>query len=89
MATVDEKTTDALDNIFNAWLASHGMLSQDGILYLADKQGRVLRDNQDAPQIIDSDQLKFLLVDPERGLQAYAAKHGLQLKPNLVDFPEG
>lgn len=84
----DEQTINALDKIFNGWLASQGMLSKGGALYFADSLGEMALDAQGKPRSANSEQFKLLLLDPEKGLQAYAAKQGIRLKPDLQDYPE-
>lgn len=84
----DEQTINALDKIFNAWLASHGMLTKGGTLYFADSLGEIALDTQGTPRSANSEQFKLLLLDPEKGLRAYAARQGIRLKPDLQDFPE-
>lgn len=88
MAAIDDQTTDALDKIFNAWLAFHSILSQDGKLYKSDSKGQIMRNAQGALLSINPQEFKLLMLDPEQGLQAYAAKQGIHLKPQLRDFPQ-
>ncbi|RUR12449.1 hypothetical protein [Legionella sp. km772] len=88
MAVIDDKTTDALDKIFNAWLAFHNILSQDGRLYKSDSKGQIMRNAQGGSITINAQEFKLLMLDPEKGLQAYAAKQGIRLKPQLRDFPQ-
>ena len=88
MAVTDDQTTDALDKIFNAWLASHHILSQDGRLYKSDSKGQVMRDAQGVLLSINPAEFKLLMFDAEKGLQAYAAQQGIRLKPQLRAFPQ-
>lgn len=88
MTATNEQTTDALDKIFNAWLAFHNIISQDGRLYKSDSTGKPLRDGQGAIIFVKPEEFKFLMLDNEQGLQAYAAKQGIHLKPKLRDFPQ-
>jgi len=88
MTAIDEQTTDALDKIFNAWLAFHSILSHDGKLYQSDSKGQIMRDANGNLLTVNPEQFKLLMQHPEDGLQAYAAKQGIRLKPKMRDFPQ-
>lgn len=88
MTATNEQTTDALDKIFNAWLAFHNIISQDGRLYKSDSQGEPLHDGHGGIIFVKPEEFKLLMLDTEQGLQAYAAKQGIRLNPKLRDFPE-
>ena len=87
MAATDESTTDALDKVFNAWLAFHNILSQDGKLFKADNKGQILRDSNGNLLTIKPEQFKMIMLNPSEGLQAFAAKQGIRIKPQLRDYP--
>ncbi len=87
MAAIDQETTDALDKVFNAWLALNSILSHEGKLYKSDPTGQIIRDANGSLLTVNPEQFKLLMQDPVIGLQAYAAKQGLHLKPTLQDFP--
>jgi hypothetical protein len=79
---------EALDNLFNAWLVLHGMLSQDGVLYKADEAGEILFDAKQNPLTVNDEEFRRLMADPEHGFKAYAAGKGVRITPVEQQFPE-
>jgi hypothetical protein len=86
--TLEPEAIEALDNLFNAWLVAHGMLSQDGVLYKADEAGEILCDAKQNQLRVDPNEFRRLMADPEHGFKAYAAGKGARVTPVEQQFPE-
>lgn len=85
---VDEQTTEALDKIFNAWLAANKIISHNGKLYQSDDQGQILYDAKNNPITVIPEQFKLLIVDPIKGIDAYATQQGIHIHPVIRDYPK-
>jgi hypothetical protein len=85
---LDSKTVDALDKLFNAWLALNGIISQGGALYKADAKGTILLNSQQQRIKVDPQQFKILMNDSTHGFQAFVAKKGIHVKTIQREFPE-
>lgn len=84
---LDPKTVEALDKLFNAWLALNGIISKGGALYQADPKGQILLNRQGQQIKADPQQFKTLINDPINGFQAFVAKKGIHIKTVQRDFP--
>ena len=84
---LDPKTIDALDKLFNAWLALNGIVSKGGALYKADTKGAILLNPQKQPIKVDPQLFKTLMDDPTQGFEAFVAKKGIHIKTVQRDFP--
>jgi hypothetical protein len=85
---LDPQTIDALDKLFNAWLALNGIISKGGALYKADPKGQILLNPQGQSMKADPQQFKTLINDPTHGFQAFVAKKGIHIKTVQRDFPD-
>ncbi len=77
-ALKDPVIVDALDKIFNAWLAKNNVISKDSSLYKVDINGKILKDANGQVKA-DVEQVKKLMNDPEKGLANYAESKGLDM----------
>ncbi len=85
--SLDEKTKQALDTLFQAWLALNGIVNKKGILYRADNQGAILCNDKETPLRIAPDFFNRLMSDPLQGFEAFVAKRGIHVKANQRAFP--
>ncbi|PJD91556.1 MAG: hypothetical protein CK426_00440 [Legionella sp.] len=88
MAELDEKTIEALDELFNAWLVMNGIVNQDGTLYQADGEGTILSNQQGEPMRVHPEQFQSLINDPGKGFSSFVAKKGLRVNTIQRDYPE-
>lgn len=88
MPKPDAKTQEALDKLFNAWLALNDILSSGGYLYKADKTGKILHGADGKPVTVNAHQFNLLMSDPINGFPAFAAQKGLRVKTVQRDFPK-
>ena len=72
-----------MDNLFNAWLALHKMIMQDGFILAATAQGDVIKD---APGDAEKRaiKLKELIFDPVEGIGRYLSENKSDSKLNIV-----
>jgi hypothetical protein len=87
MSAVDPKIVDALDKLFNSWLAKNNIISRDGHLYYSDERGNILNDTDNSPLKVDPDKFRELMADPHQGYQAYLSSKGVRIKIAMHDFP--
>lgn len=85
---LDPKKIDALDKLFNAWLALNGVISKGGALYKADNTGQILQTPHGQPIKVDPIQFKTLINDPVHGFQAFVAKKGIKITTVQQTFPQ-
>lgn len=76
---MDSESVNALDNLFNAWLATKDYLVKDGYLYNANDL------TQDEQNRINPDEIKELMA--EGGLQEFMASKGINAVTYLQDYP--
>lgn len=85
---LDSKATNALDKLFNAWLALNDIVSKGGSLYQADNKGHILADAQGKEKLVDPVSFKSLIDDPARGFKFYADKKGVPMDTEKKEFPK-
>ena len=85
---LDPKTVEALDGLFNAWLALNGMISKGGALYQVDSKGDVLLDSKGAAVKVDPRRFNALIQDPVHGFNVFVAKKGLKINLIHREFPK-
>lgn len=74
----DPVVVDALDKIFNAWLAQHNVVSSSSVLYEANALGEIKRDASGDVHA-DVEKIKSLMSDPDKGLTKFSADKGLEI----------
>lgn len=74
--TLDEKGTDAMDKLFNAWLTENHMISKGGVIYEGTKNGEVKQDNDGNPVRANPDLLREKVGDDKHGFEQYVSKNG-------------
>lgn len=84
---IDAKMLDALDRIFNAWLAEHGIMTKGGKLY-EQQNGTIITENGQM-KLADKQRVRDLIQDPVNGLAQKFKQQGYQLtvvdhKPTAV-----
>ena len=60
--TTQSRILDALDKLFNAWLAEKGYLTKNGEIYLVQSNGDVIKDSAGKPKKANAQQIKELLA---------------------------
>lgn len=67
----DPVIVDALDKIFNSWLAKNNVVTRDSVLYEADITGKIIHDvNGDVKA--NPEQIKKLMNDIDKGLTKFS-----------------
>ena len=81
--SLEGEALNAMDNLFNAWLALHKMIMQDGFILAATAQGDVIKD---APGDAEKRaiKLKELIFDPVEGIGRYLSENKSDSKLNIV-----
>ena len=52
---------DAIDTLFNAWLAENNMISKGGVIYAGTAQGDILEDKKGNPVAVPAEKLRAML----------------------------
>ena len=65
------------DRLFNAWLAEHDIVTEAGVLYEADANGKILLNKHNEKVRVDSGLFESLLQDPVKGYDNYIQDKGL------------
>jgi hypothetical protein len=93
-------TTDALDKLFNAWLATQRIetadgqvidfISKDGFIYKA-VNGEIIQDMQGTPVKVDPNEFRVLLSEQATGFEAFVRKNNKDVEHvaiHLHPYPE-
>jgi hypothetical protein len=75
---IDKEQEPLFDKMFNAFLAQHGMVSEDSVIYKADDKGNVLKGDDGESIKADPKEIIDKVCDKENGLAAFVAKNGFQ-----------
>lgn len=84
----DDKIINDIDELYNAWLAENGMLSQGSEIYLADPHGNILKDMQGQKKRAEGRRVRDLMEDPDKGFQQYMSKRGIQVNTTQHSYPK-
>jgi hypothetical protein len=78
---LDAKSVESLDKLYNAWLAKNDIVSKDGILYQANKNGDIIKE-------ANPSDVKNLIDHSEDGLAKYLDKEaGIKLTSHSQKYP--
>lgn len=80
---IDPGTVDAMDNLFNAWLAENHMINRGGVIYEAmterGREGEIKMgpDEQGNPVGVraDAERLRQMVMDKDNGFEHYVHQH--------------
>lgn len=90
------ETSNALDHLFNAWLAENNMMSDNGVIYEISDDGTVKQELQNDGQIkkdnngepiakrADAEKLRQSISDPTTGFGPYVKKHNGKVALNVI-----
>lgn len=67
---LDEVTAKTLDKLFNAWLAEKGMITKNGTIYEADKNGQIIQEKGQNKKA-DAEKIRELIIDKQNGFSEY------------------
>ncbi|STX50237.1 Dot/Icm secretion system substrate [Legionella busanensis] len=68
---LDAKTATAMDTLFNSWLAENEMVSQDSVIYEADRNGRIKEDKNGQPTKANAERVRQLIADRDNGFAPF------------------
>lgn len=68
---MDAIQVEAMDKLFNSWLADKNIISQDSMLYEVDEQGEIKLDDRGEKVKPDPQELKALMNDSDKGFASY------------------
>jgi hypothetical protein len=90
VSPLDKETQDALDTLFNVWLAEHGMMTKDGVIYAATKDGHIKQDKTGQWVRVNPDVLRRSIRSQQDGFAQYVQKHAPSIRITLREnpFPE-
>lgn len=76
----DKATMDKLDDAFKGWLKENGYSYKSSEVFLADRHGNLLEDDNGNPMKADMQEFEQKLRDPETGAGAYLQSQGLNIE---------
>lgn len=85
--TLDPKTLESTDKLFNAFLAENNIVSQGSVLYQSTDHGQIKLDAAGNKARVDAQKFKDLISDPDKGFQKYMAKKGISLISQEQQYP--
>ena len=83
--TCDFGQVDALDKLFNAWLAKNDVVSKGSMLHACDAEGEIVK--QDGLEKT-AEKIKNLIHDKKDGFGAYLEAKGKPIVINTCDYPD-
>ncbi len=84
---VSERSEEALDRLFNDWLAANHYASLDSQIVELDNNGEIERDDNYHPIPADKEDVERRLTDPNHGFSSYMEKKGLNLDVYTWEYP--
>lgn len=78
-----ESTVNSMDTLFNAWLADNDMISRDGIIYEADEQGHIKKDETQGEVKAKADKIKQIIEK----LPAYVKNNNQSVEMEMKKHP--
>ena len=84
---LDKETQDALDTLFNIWLAEHAMMSKDGVIYAATKDGHIKQDKKGQWVRANPDVLRRSICSQQDGFAQYVQKKNPSIRIILRENP--
>lgn len=85
--TLDAKSADSMDKLFNAYLAENYIVSEGSTFYEATDQGKIKHDAQGKPIIANSEKLTNLINDPDKGFAKYMGSKGINVISQKQQYP--
>lgn len=82
-----EKTVNAMDTLFNAWLAKNGLFSQEGFIYMSDSNGEILKDENGKPVKVEPEQFEKMLEDRKNGFEQYVHQNNDSVQVKTEQHP--
>lgn len=82
----DRGTIEAVDNLFNTWLADDQLISDDSVIYESDGNGNILTDEDGNKVRADGGELRELM-NGDNGFEAYMQDKGLDVTTRQQTFP--
>lgn len=82
---VTGEVLNAMDTLFNAWLAQSNMVSKDGFIYQGTGDGNIKLDQQGNPMVVPAETLKKMLSGD--GFPAYVKKHNPGVELVMKEHP--
>jgi hypothetical protein len=68
---LDGESLDAMDTLYNAWLAEQQLISKGGVIYQGTEEGDIREDKQGNPIKANAERLRAMMMDDKRGFSAY------------------
>ncbi len=87
---LSKETVDALDKLFNAWLAENYMISKGGVIYEGTKDGRIKQDEKGEKVRANPETLRNKISNKDAGFAHYVQKHNKSIHITVQEqpFPE-
>lgn len=76
---VSPESTDALDTLFNHWLAEQGYISKESRIFEMDENGKIKLDEDGKPIAANKEDIEQKLTDPRVGFETYMKDKGARL----------
>lgn len=76
----DTNLQEALDKLFNAWLAENNIKTKGSVLYEATIDGKIRQKEGGGDMVADAKKVEALLRDANKGLQSYFEERGIPTK---------
>lgn len=78
---------DAMDKLFNAWLAEKNLLSKDSVIYEVTKKGEIRQDANGNPIKANAERVRAMINDPKNGFYKTLQAKGVQIITQQHDYP--
>jgi hypothetical protein len=84
---LDKQTSEAMDVVFNAWLATKNYISKDGIVFQSTESGEIQKDKAGNPIKANPAELRAAIKDLQDGFKSYAEDKNSTLDVTVKEHP--
>lgn len=87
---LDDDAQEAINMVFNAWLAESHLISNPPMIYVGTADGKIQEDKKGNPVVVQGEKLRSMLDDPKSGFAAFVQERNPTTKVavRLFDYDE-